>query len=140
MAREQPFILYYLSKEGEFDMPKKILIVDDEIDILKVVTFRLKKAGYEVLTAVNGKEALDSIRDKRPDLILLDLRLPIMDGYEVCRQVKTDETLKNIPIIFLTASQAEKIKEKVKGFDAEDYLIKPFEPEDLLKKVKKFIK
>ncbi len=120
-------------------MPKKILIVDDEIDILKVVTFRLKKAGYEVLTAVNGKEALDSIRDKRPDLILLDLRLPIMDGYEVCRQVKTDETLKNIPIIFLTASQAERIKEKVKGYDAEDYLIKPFEPEELLEKVKKFI-
>ncbi len=117
---------------------KKILVVDDEPDILKTVSFRLEKASYEILTATNGQEALNLVWEKRPDLILLDLALPGIDGYEVCKRLRADETLKNIPIIFLTASQPYRIKEKVKGFDADDYLIKPFEAEELLAKVKKF--
>ena len=121
-------------------MAKKILVVDDEPDILKIVTFRLKKEGYEVLTAVNGQKALDLVNSQRPDLILLDLRLPVVDGYEVCKRVKTDEGLRQIPVILITASSAGKIAEKTKEFRADDYLIKPFEPEELLDKVKKFIK
>lgn len=120
-------------------MPKKILVVDDEVDILKVVTFRLRKSGYEILTAVDGREGLELIRNERPDLILLDLRLPVIDGYEVCRQVKADEELKNIPVILLTASSAAKIIERTKEFKADDYIIKPFNPTELLEKVKKLI-
>jgi CheY-like chemotaxis protein len=120
-------------------MAKKILIADDEIDILKVVTFRLRKSGYEILTAVNGKEALDLIQVKRPDLILLDLRMPLMDGYEVCKRIKHDEELKKIPVILLTASKINEAPEKVRELEADDYLIKPFDPAKLFEKVKKFI-
>ena len=121
-------------------MAKKVLVVDDEPDILKMVTFRLKKEGYEVITAKDGQEALDLIKSGRPDLVLLDLRLPVMDGYEVCRILKIDENLKQIPVIFLTASVVGSIVEKVKEFKADGYLIKPFDPVKLLETVKKFIK
>ena len=118
---------------------KKILVVDDEPDILKVVTFRVKKLEYEVVTATNGQEALDLIQKEEPDLILLDIELPVMNGYEVCQRVKTNEKLKHIPIIFLSANSASKIAERAKEFNADDYLIKPFDSEELLKKIKNFI-
>ena len=120
-------------------MGKKILVVDDEADILKVVSFRLAKKGYEVLEATDGPEALDVIRNKKPDLVLLDLALPTMSGYEVCKKVKEDEKLKHIPILFLTASHVDDIQKKMKGYKADGCLVKPFEPEDMLKKVEKFI-
>ena len=119
-------------------MPKKILVVDDESDILSVVKFRLKKEGYEIIEARDGQAALDLVKKEKPDLILLDLRLPVIDGYEVCRRLKSNETLKAIPVIFMTASSAGKVVEKSKEFQADDYIIKPFEPEVLLEKVKKF--
>ena len=121
-------------------MAKKILVVDDEPDILKVVVFRLEKAGYKVTAAEDGQKALDSVQREKPDLILLDLRLPVIDGYEVCKRLRSDEAFKKIPIIFLTASTAPTIIEKTKEYKADDYLIKPFEPDDLLKKVEKFVK
>ncbi|MDD5097862.1 MAG: response regulator [Candidatus Omnitrophica bacterium] len=120
-------------------MPKKILIVDDEPDLLRVTTFRLKKAGYEISSATNGQEALDLIRANPPDLVLLDLRLPLIDGYEVCRQVKSDPGLKHVPVILFTASIGHDISETVKKVMADDYVIKPFEPDDLLSKIKKLI-
>lgn len=121
-------------------MPKKILIVDDEPDVLKIIGFRLKKAGYEILTATNGKEALELAWKEKPDLMLLDLRMPVMDGYETCKIIKSDETLKKIPVIFLTASSGVTIGGTTKEYKADDYVIKPFEPEELIKKVKKFIR
>jgi len=120
-------------------MAKKVLVVDDEPDVLKIVCFRLKKAGYEVKTASDGKAALDLIEKDRPDLILLDLRMPVMDGYEVCRKIKSDEKLGDTPIIFITASSGATVKDKVREYKADDYIIKPFEPEELIAKVKKFI-
>ena len=120
-------------------MAKKILIVEDEPDILKVVSSRLKKMGYEVLIAVDGKEGVDIAQKEKPDLILLDLRLPLMDGYEVCKRVKADKKLKHIPVILLSASQVARIKESMKECKADDYIIKPFEPKELLDKIKKFI-
>lgn len=122
-------------------MAKKILVVDDEPDLLKVVTFRLRKTGYEVITATNGQNGLDLIKKEKPDLVLLDLRLPILDGDEVCRRLKADDKLKSIPVILITAtSSVSKIAEKTKELGADDYMMKPFDPEELLKKVKKFIK
>ncbi len=120
-------------------MAKRILVIDDEPDILKVVDFRLKKAGYDVITAIDGQEGLDLAKKERPDLIFLDLCLPKVSGEDVCERLKSDEEFKEIPIVFLTASQALRVAEKAKKFGAQDYLIKPFTPEDLLAKVKKYI-
>jgi len=119
-------------------MGKKILIVDDEPDLLRVATFRLKKFGYEVLTARDGQEALDLLQKDTPDLIFLDLKLPVMSGYEVCRQIKSDNNLKNTPVVLFTAS-SDRIAEKAKEIGADDYMTKPFGPEDLLEKIKKFL-
>ncbi|MDD4183704.1 MAG: response regulator [Candidatus Omnitrophica bacterium] len=118
---------------------KKVLVIDDEPDILKVISFRLKKSGYEILTAANGKIALDIISVNKPDLVLLDLRMPVMGGEEVCARIKSDSLLKNIPIILLTASSGGKIAEKAKELGVEDYLVKPFDSDVLLKKVQKLI-
>ena len=119
-------------------MGNKILIVDDEPDLVKVAAFRLKKSGYEVMVAVNGRDALESVKKEKPNLILLDLRIPLISGQEVCKTLKSDDRFKNIPVIIFTAS-AERVSEKVVEMGADDYLIKPFNPEELLKKVKKFI-
>lgn len=119
-------------------MAKKILFVEDEPDILTVAAFRLKKAGYEVITAVDGQVALEKIEKENPDMIFLDLRLPVMNGYNIAKKLKGDERFKNIPIVLFTAS-SDRVQEKVKETGADDWLIKPFEPEALLEKVKKFI-
>jgi two-component system alkaline phosphatase synthesis response regulator PhoP len=119
-------------------MAKKILIVDDEPDLIKVTSYRLKKMGYNVVAGVTGQEALDLIRSENPDLVLLDLRLPVIDGLEVCRRVKADEKLKNIPIILFTAS-TDSILENVKEVCADDYLIKPFDQKKLEAVLNKFL-
>ncbi len=120
-------------------MKKKILIIDDEPDVIKIVDFRLKSAGYKVNMASDGREGIESIKKERPDLILLDIRMPVMDGYEVCRRIKSDEEFSGIPVIFLTASSGATIKDKVSEYMADDYIIKPFDSENLLKKVKNLI-
>lgn len=118
---------------------KKVLIVDDEPDVMKVVSFRLGKAGYGIVTAANGAIALAMIADAPPDLILLDLRMPVMDGYDVCNKLKGDETLKRIPVIVVTASSGGNIADMMNKTKADEYLIKPFDPDELLKKVRHFI-
>ena len=121
-------------------MSKKVLVVDDEPDILKVVIFRLKKEGYDVKTAINGEMALEMLAQDRPDIVLLDITLPLLNGYEVCKRIKADENLKDIPVMFLTASTAsEGFKERAMGVGAQDYMFKPFDYELLLEKIKKLI-
>ncbi len=119
-------------------MAKRILVVDDEPDLLKVLLYRLKKTGYEVLGGVNGQEALGLARQIIPDLIILDIYLPIINGVEVAKQLKSNEQLKHIPIILISAT-TQKIVDEFKESQADDYLTKPFEPEELIAKVKKFI-
>lgn len=118
-------------------MPKRILIVDDEPDLVKVTSFRLKKAGYQVLISVDGRQALELIQKDPPDLILLDLLLPHIQGDQVCKQIKQDPKLKHIPVILFTATAVD-IPAKVKEVGADDYLTKPFDPEELMGKVKKY--
>ncbi|MDD4894616.1 MAG: response regulator [Candidatus Omnitrophica bacterium] len=121
-------------------MAKTIMLVDDELDLLKVTSFRLKRAGYEVVTAVDGQAALDLLKGNKPDLVLLDVHLPIIDGYEVCKRMKENEELKQIPVIFFSAtSSAQKIEAKTKELNAQGYLIKPFEAENLINIIKKLI-
>ena len=119
-------------------MAKKILFADDEPDVLRVALFRLKKAGYEVTTATNGLEALELAQKLVPDLMLLDIRMPIITGVELCLKVKSDEKLKHILVIIFTAS-VQNMDTRIKESGADDYLIKPFDPEQLLEKVKKFL-
>lgn len=119
-------------------MGRKVLIVDDEPDLLRIVCFRLESSGYEVLSAVNGQEALDVIGKEHPDLVLLDVRLPVLSGAEVCSQMKKDEKLKHIPVILFTASIHD-LKDKVVSSGAQDSLVKPFTVEELLEKIRKFI-
>lgn len=120
-------------------MSKKILFVDDEPDVLRPVAFRLTKSGYIVLTAVDGEKAVEMIKTELPDLVLLDLRLPGMNGMEVCSVIKSDTALKHIPIILFTAS-ANHIAKDCAKCGADDYVLKPFDPKDLLDKIKKYIK
>jgi two-component system alkaline phosphatase synthesis response regulator PhoP len=119
-------------------MPKKILIVDDEPDVLKVVAFRMNKLDCEIYTAIDGQDAWEKAKQIKPDLILLDLRLPLLDGTEVCRRVKADAELSHIPVILLSAS-ADVLVEKVNLCNADTYLLKPFNAEELLNTVKKFL-
>jgi DNA-binding response OmpR family regulator len=117
-------------------MAKKILVIDDELDVLQMVVFILKKNGFAVISATGGQEAIDLAYKEKPDLIILDLWLPDMDGAEVSRRLKADDNLRNIPIILFTAS-AEMIEDRVKECNANDYLLKPFEYQELLDKVAK---
>ena len=116
---------------------KKILIVDDDPGILKVVEFRLKKMGYEVIVAVDGKEGLIRAKEMKPDLVVLDFRMPFLNGDEVCQQIREDETIKNIPIILMTASTQSTALENLQAMGVTDCVLKPFDPDDLLGKIKK---
>lgn len=117
---------------------KKILIVDDEPDLLRVACFRLEKSGYRVLRAINGQEALALAGKESPDLILLDVRLPLMEGPDVCLRIKKDEKLKHIPVVLFTASTQD-VDQKVKACGAQGYILKPFSAEELLNKIKELI-
>ena len=113
-------------------MAKKILIVDDEPNLVKLLESRLKVNGYDVISAFDGQQGLDKVRQDKPDLVILDLMLPQLHGYEVCRQLRTDAVHKNIPIVMLTASgKATDIQEGLEQ-GANAYIAKPFKPEALL--------
>lgn len=120
-------------------MPKKILVVDDEIQIVDVIKARLEANSYLVLTAHDGQEALEKARLEKPDLIILDLMLPKMDGYKVCRMLKFDEKYKKIPIILFTARVNENNKKMGKEVGADAYITKPFDSKDLLAKIKELL-
>ena len=121
-------------------MGKKIVIIDDELDLLTVATFRLKRSGYEVLCAVDGKEGLNLVRQAMPDLVLLDLDLPIIHGSEVCRSIKDDASTRDIPVVFFAAAGDGRVALFTEQFGADDYIIKPFEPELLIAKTEELIK
>lgn len=114
----------------------KILIAEDERDIRDLVAFTLRFAGYEVIAAGNGEEAVDLAPKVNPDLILMDVRMPRMTGYEACRAIKANNDLKDIPVVFLSAKGQE--SEIQQGLDAgaEEYLLKPFAPDQLTTRVR----
>jgi PleD family two-component response regulator len=114
----------------------KILVVDDEEHIRKILKFKLEKHGYGVITAENGEIALQMIRRESPDLIILDLMMPKMDGFEVCRRLRRNFQTAQIPIIMLTAKSDMADKIKGLGGGANDYLIKPYSNDELLLRVK----
>ena len=117
----------------------KILIAEDERDIRDLVTFTLQFAGYEVVSAANGSEAVEIARAEMPDLIMMDVRMPVMTGYEACRVLKEDGPTQNIPVVFLSAKGQE--QEVQSGMDAGaiDYILKPFSPENLTRRVEEIL-
>ncbi len=120
-------------------MVKKILVVDDEAELTKAMTVRLNAAGYEVSIAHDGDEALKKARQEKPALIILDLMLPKIDGYKVCRLLKFDQKYREIPIIMVTARVEEEDKRLGMETGADEYMTKPFDWSELLEKITKFI-
>jgi two-component system alkaline phosphatase synthesis response regulator PhoP len=118
---------------------RKILVVDDEVDLVETVRFPLEMEGFNVLVSYNGEDALNQARKENPDLIILDLMLPKLDGYKVCRLLKFDERYKHIPILMLTAKTQEKDKILGKETGADEYITKPFEMDVLMEKVKAYL-
>jgi len=112
-----------------------ILIVEDESDLAELVSFNLRQAGYSAATAADGASALASVREKTPDLIILDLMLPDISGTEVCRRLRADDATKAIPVVMLTARGEE--VDRVLGFEvgADDYVVKPFSPRELVLRI-----
>ena len=110
----------------------KILVVDDEADILEFISYNLKKEGYEVYTAPNGKEALPIAKKIKPDLILLDVMMPVMDGIETCKRIKADTDFDQTYVVFLTARSED--YSEIEGLDAgaDDYIAKPIKPKVLV--------
>jgi len=120
-------------------MAKKILVVDDGADLVKAIEIRLKAKGYEVLTAFDGEEALTRARRESPDLIILDIMLPKINGFKVCRLLKFDEKYQKIPVIMLTAKTEEGDKTLGEETGANEYITKPFEWEDLMEKIEEHL-
>ena len=112
-----------------------VLVADDDEDILELVAFRLERAGYEVITARDGTEALAAARERHPDLAVLDVMMPGMTGYDVTRELRGDDATRGIPVILLTARVQE--ADVNRGFEAgaDDYLRKPFSPADLRRRL-----
>jgi DNA-binding response OmpR family regulator len=121
-------------------MRKKILVVDDDTDLVELLCFNLKKAGYSIGTAMDGVEALKKARSIQPDLILLDLMLPELDGYAVCEILRRDAATAAIPIIMLTAISSE--LGRLAGLDcgANEFMTKPFSPRVLVSRVEELLR
>ena len=119
---------------------EKVLIVEDDKHISKLVKYNLEKAGFDCTVTISGEDALEALHRESIDLIILDIMLPKIDGFETCRHIKQDKKLSGIPIIMLTAKGEE--VDKVVGFElgADDYVVKPFSPRELILRVKAILK
>lgn len=119
---------------------ENILIVEDEVDIANLVAFNLERAGYSVDMVHDGREGLEKILQKQPDLVVLDLMLPGLDGYQVLREMQRDTRSHSIPVLMLTAKS--QIDDRIKGLEsgADDYLTKPFSPKELLLRIQAILK
>jgi len=118
---------------------KRILLVEDEAQLVEMVKMRLEASGYEVISARDGQEALDKARKDNPNLIILDLMLPKIDGYKVCRMLKFDEKYKSIPIIMFSARAQEQDRQMGMQVGADAYISKPFEPKALIEKIEELL-
>jgi DNA-binding response OmpR family regulator len=116
--------------------PARILIVDDEPDLLSVLRFGLEAEGFDVLEASDGERGLDLARTERPDLLVLDLMLPRMDGYKVCRALKFDERYRRLPIFILSARSGETDRRLALDLGADDFITKPYEVKDLVARIR----
>ncbi len=117
----------------------KILVAEDERDIRELIGHALRFAGFEVVLVANGTEALEQTASEQPDLVLLDVRMPKLTGYEVCERLKRDPATRSIPVVFLSAKGQESEIEQGLAAGAEAYILKPFGPEDLANQVRQIL-
>lgn len=117
----------------------KILVAEDEKDILELITFTLQYGGYDVIPTSNGADALEMTRKLHPNLALLDVRMPRMSGYDVCKHLKADQQTKKIPVVFLSAKGQEAEIKTGYEFGATDYILKPFAPDQLLSRLSQIL-
>ena len=120
-------------------MSKQILVVEDQEDNRRIVRDLLTATDYEVTEAENGEEALAAVARQRPDLILMDIQLPVMDGYEATRRIKADPQLRAIPIIAVTSYALSGDEEKARAAGCDDFVPKPYSPRQLLAKIRKYL-
>ena len=120
-------------------MSNRILVVEDQEDNRRIVRDLLTTTDYEVTEAENGEEALASVARQRPDLILMDIQLPVMDGYEATRRIKADPALRSIPVIAVTSYALSGDEEKARAAGCDGYVAKPFSPRQLLAKIREFL-
>src|SRR5687768_17535606 len=118
---------------------KRILICDDDPAILRVLQVNLEVEGYETLLAHHGEEALEVATAEHPDLVILDIMMPRMDGYQTCNALKAQDSTKDIPVVFLSAKAQDADIEKGKSYEVEDYLTKPFDPDTLIEVVERVL-
>lgn len=112
-----------------------ILVAEDERDIRELIMFTLQFAGHDIIQATNGEEAVALTKEKMPDLVMTDVRMPKMTGYEACRAIKADEATKHIPVVILSAKGQDDEIDQGKDVGADAYLVKPFEPMELQRRV-----
>jgi DNA-binding response OmpR family regulator len=118
---------------------KRILVVDDEPNVVRTLTYVLKKEGYEVSSAVNGEEALARVRELKPSLMFLDVMMPKKNGYEVCQELKNDSSFSDIHIVMLSAKGQESDKAKALSMGANEFMTKPFSPLGVIGRVKELL-
>jgi DNA-binding response OmpR family regulator len=118
----------------------KVMVIDDEPDIVKLVKISLEMANFEVITAFSGKEALEKAQQIVPDLFLLDIMMPEMNGYEVCQKLKANESTRKVPVVMLTAKGQKGDAEQGLKVGAADYIIKPFDPYELGEQVHELLR
>jgi two-component system, cell cycle response regulator DivK len=128
------------SKSSEPRMSKRILVVEDQEDNRQIVRDLLTTCDYEITEAENGEEALASVAKYRPDLILMDIQLPVMDGYEATRRIKADSSLSSIPIIAVTSYALSGDEEKARAAGCDDFVPKPYSPRQLLAKIREYLR
>ena len=116
---------------------KKILIIEDSLTMQRLLSYVLEKEGYDVYIANDGEEGMEKARAIKPDLIFTDLMMPVKDGFEVCREIRSDKKLKDVILIILTARGQDSDVEKGLQAGADDYLMKPFDPPKVVERVKK---
>lgn len=116
--------------------PFRVLVAEDEADIRFMTCFTLRYGGFEVIEAVDGAQALELAQQTAPDLILLDAKMPRLDGYETCRQLKALPAVQHIPVVFVSALGQEQEIARGRSAGAVDYLLKPYVPEDLIRKIR----
>jgi DNA-binding response OmpR family regulator len=117
----------------------KIVVAEDEPDIRELIAFTLRFAGHEVITGSNGLEGYDLTKAEHPDLVMFDVRMPRMTGYDACKKIKADPEIAHIPVIFLSAKGQENEIEQGIASGAEEYLLKPFAPDQLTERVKSIL-
>jgi two-component system cell cycle response regulator DivK len=120
-------------------MSKRILLVEDQEDNMQILRDMLVAADYEIVEAVNGEEALAAVARQRPDLILMDIQIPLVDGYEATRRIKADPALRSIPIIAVTSHALGDGEEKARSAGCDDFVSKPYSPRQLLLKIRQYV-